>query len=71
MSEHYPRIRIRAQNGALLLREGLSLCFYIRHPHSSVGPMVRRALEIYQRAIKPDELTLYPLDDDWETLEAE
>ncbi|WP_224248089.1 DUF3396 domain-containing protein [Hyalangium gracile] len=69
MSEHYPRIRIRAQNGALLLREGLSLCFYIRHPHSSVGPMVRRALEIYQRAIKPDELTLYPLDDDWETLD--
>jgi hypothetical protein len=69
MSEVYPRIRIHAENGTLLLREGISISFFIRRPHAEVAHRVLRSLERYQRAVGPQALTLYPVDDDWETLD--
>jgi hypothetical protein len=59
MSEHYPRIRIYAQSGYLLIRESLSLCFSIRRPHLEVAPAVMRSLEAYLRAVGPEALSLY------------
>lgn len=59
MSEHYPRVRIRAENGVLVLREGLSFSFYMRRPHDEVKHSVQRALEIYLRAVGPEALSLY------------
>jgi hypothetical protein len=59
MSEHYPRIRIIAENGAVLVREGLSVTFYMRHPHAEVAPKVQRSLEAYQRALGPQALGYY------------
>jgi len=59
MSERYPKIRIRAQAGALLAREGLSFTFYMRHPHGVVADGVRRSLEAFLRAIGPHALGRY------------
>jgi hypothetical protein len=71
MSEHYPRIRIMAENGAVLVREGLSITFYMRHPHDEVAPKVHRSLETFLRAVGRQALGYYadeegelqPLDD--------
>ncbi len=59
MSEHYPRIRIRAQAGFSLLREGLSLCFYIRRPHQEIARGVLRSLDTYLHAVGPHALGKY------------
>jgi hypothetical protein len=59
MTEHYPRIRVRAQSGHLLIREGLSIDFYMRHPHREVASAVMQALEVYLGAVGPHALGLY------------
>ncbi|HYO54407.1 DUF3396 domain-containing protein [Archangium sp.] len=61
MSEHYPRIRIRVESGALMIREALSINFYMRHSHAVVAQAVMRALEIYLRALGggPELLSRY------------
>ncbi len=69
MSEHYPRIRIHAVNGYLLVREGLSLCFYLRRPHHEVKQAVMRSLEVYLRAVGPQALSLYAAEEDWQELD--
>ena len=51
MSEHYPRIRIRVECGALMIREALSINFYMRQSHVAVAPSVLRSLETYVRAL--------------------
>jgi hypothetical protein len=69
MNEHYPHIRVWAENGTLLLREGLRLCFYIHRHHEQVRHQVLRALETYQRAVGSQALSIYPVDDDWAPLD--
>ena len=59
MSEHYPRIRIHAQAGFNLLREGLSLHFYIRRPHQEIARGVLHSLETYLQAVGPRALGKY------------
>ncbi len=59
MSETYPRVRIRSESGSLLLREGLSLTFCMRHPHEVIAPQVKRSLEAYLRAVGPQALGWY------------
>jgi len=51
MSEHYPRIRIRAEDGTMLVREGLSFSFYMRRFHEELLPVVLRSLETYRTAV--------------------
>lgn len=66
MSEHYPRIRIRDRSGALI-REGLSIEFYMR-PQTDSGPGVIRALETYLSAVEPQALTRFAdMEGDWQT----
>jgi hypothetical protein len=59
MSEHYPRIRVPAQRGSELVREGLSISFYMRHSHQQIMQNVLRSLEAYLRAIGPQALGWY------------
>lgn len=59
MSEHYPRIRIDTAQGDLLVREGLSICFYMRRSHAEVVPAVMGSLDAYLRAVGPGAIGRY------------
>lgn len=53
------------------MRESLSLCFYLPHPHEDAAPAVARSLEVYQRAVGPRALDWYPdANGDWKELDA-
>jgi len=70
MSEHLPRIRICAKSGHLLMRDGLSLTFYMRHPHPRIAAAVTRSMDAYLRAVGPDALSLYADQDGyWQNLD--
>ncbi|HEX8822538.1 MAG TPA: DUF3396 domain-containing protein [Archangium sp.] len=71
MSEHYPRIRIRTEGGHLLIREGLSINFYMRRSHAEVAPAVMRSLDAYLRAMEPRALGLYAAEGEWRELDDE
>jgi hypothetical protein len=43
----------------LLLREGLILCFFMRHPHDAISAAVTRALDIYLDRVGPEKLGWY------------
>ena len=63
MSGSYPKIRVYAEDGALILREGLSFSFYMKRPHREVVPSVIRSLEIFLQAVGHQALSRY-IDDD-------
>ncbi|PTL79399.1 DUF3396 domain-containing protein [Vitiosangium sp. GDMCC 1.1324] len=70
MSRPYPRIRIRAENGYLLIREGLTLTFYIRRSHQDISQHIARSLETYLRAVGQTALGLYAdKEGDWQFLD--
>jgi len=80
MSKHIPVIRVQADNGFLVARDGLILCFFMRRSHAEVAPAVWRALQTYLRAIPPQTLQWYvaseggllPLDDEsWKHIHGE
>lgn len=56
MSSRYPRIRLCAQDGRQLLREGLILCFFMRHPHGEIAPAITQALDLYVDAVGSEKL---------------
>lgn len=75
MRENIPIIRLRTDSGALVARDGVILCFFMRRSHAEVASAVWRALQAYRRAIPPQALGWYgspegdflPLDDkSWE-----
>jgi len=71
MSEHYPRIHIQTSHGHVLVREGLSLTFYMRRSHKEVAMAVERSLRTYLRAVGPDSLTVYVDEQgEWQDLDA-
>jgi hypothetical protein len=70
MSEHYPRIRIHTAHGHLLLREGLSINFYMRRSHLEVARAVMSSLETYLRAVGPGAIGRYANDaGEWQVLD--
>jgi hypothetical protein len=69
VTAHYPRIRIHAESGLLLVREGVSICFYIHRHHAQVGPLVLRSLESYLQAVGPQALTMHAPVEEWEPLD--
>jgi hypothetical protein len=70
MSEHYPRIRIYAENGTLLIRDSLSITFYMSRPHEEVASSVMRSLDKYLQAVGPDALGLYAdQEGSWQNLD--
>lgn len=71
MSSHYPKIRVLAQNGELLIREGLDICFYINRPHREIAQAVMRSLETYIQSVGPQALTWYvDMDGDMQELDS-
>jgi len=74
-----PVLRVRADNGFLVARDGILLCFFMRRSHGEVAPTVWRALQMYLRAIPPQTLSWYvawggilPLDaQGWEHIREE
>jgi len=77
MRESIPLIRLGPDLGDehVVVRDGVILCFFMRHSHGEVAPAVWRALQTYLRAIPPQALGWYgspegdtlPLDDKgWE-----
>ncbi|MCY1076965.1 type VI immunity family protein [Archangium lansingense] len=73
-SAHYPRIRIEKIAGAshsLLIRESVSITFYMKSSHQEVVRDVMRALEVYRRAVGPQCLGWYadPYSGDWDELD--
>ncbi len=70
MTEHYPKIRVHAQNGYLLIRDGLTLTYYMRRDHMEVAPAVLRALGIYRSTVGPEALGVYSDDNgNWHKLD--
>lgn len=70
MSERYPRIRVFSKSGVLVIREGLSINFYMRHSHAAVAQAVMRALETYRHAIEAPALHFYASEEGaWEPLD--
>jgi hypothetical protein len=62
MSEHYPRIRLHTAHGHLLMREGMSINFYMRHSHAEVAQAVKSSLEVYLSAVGPGAIGRYAND---------
>jgi len=70
VSENLPHIRVHARDGYLLIRDGLSINFYMRHPHKDVARFVMRSLEIYLRAVGHQAISLYANQEgDWQLLD--
>lgn len=70
MNALYPRIRIHAKSGALLVNEGLSFTFYIRRSHQEVSTDIHRALDAYLRAVGANALGSYAdQDGEWQLLD--
>jgi hypothetical protein len=59
MNEQPPRIRIHTESGYLLVRDGLSVTFYLRCAHPRIAQAVTCSLDAYLRAVGPDALSLY------------
>jgi len=59
MSQHLPEIRLRNDIGALVGRDGIILCFFMRRSFGDVAAEVWGALQIYLRAIPPQSLAWY------------
>jgi hypothetical protein len=59
MSKHYPRIRIHTEQGFLMMREGLSISFYMHRSHGEVARAVMRSLESYLDAVGPGAIGRY------------
>ncbi|AKF86588.1 hypothetical protein MFUL124B02_29695 [Myxococcus fulvus 124B02] len=63
MSDSLPVIRLMNKHGDLVARDGLALCFFMRHSHRDVADRVWSCLEKYRRAIPPLALGWYGADD--------
>jgi hypothetical protein len=71
VSEHYPQIRIQAASGYTLVREGLSLTFYMRHSHREIASTVLRGLDVYLQSVGSKALGLYASEEgEWRDLNA-
>lgn len=74
MSEHYPRIRIDGfvgQKSFPIIRESVSITFYMKRSHQEVVQNMMRCLDVYRRAVGPDKLGWYvdPSSGDWDELD--
>ncbi|WP_257451381.1 DUF3396 domain-containing protein [Archangium lipolyticum] len=66
-----PQIRLHAEHGALVVREGFSICFYIRRSHREIAPAVMHSLDTYLHAVGPRALGWYvDPEGDWQELDA-
>lgn len=75
MGDHYPRIRHYTRTGGepwLFIRESVNITFYMRRPHQESALAVRRALDVYLRAVGPGTLGWYlDSEGDWQELDTQ
>jgi hypothetical protein len=70
MNGYFPKIRIHAEGGALLVREGLNFTFYMLRPHLEVAQQVWNSLEAYIGAVGTGALGVYADEDgQWQKLD--
>jgi hypothetical protein len=70
VNDRYPKLRLTSSDGYLLVREGLSLCFYMRQPHEELVSAVTEALQAYLRAVGPQALGRVATEDgEWQELD--
>jgi len=70
MSTQYPKIRVHSEGGHLLIREGLSLCFYMHRPHVELRQAVTQSLETFLRIVGPQAFGIYTDEEgDWQDLD--
>jgi len=71
MKGYCPRIRIHAEGGALLVRDGVNFTFYMPRPHREVAQQVWTSLEAYVGAVGAGALGVYADEDgQWQKLDA-
>ncbi len=70
MTGHYPRVRLSASHGAPMIREGITICFYMRRSHREIARAVKQSLDVYLSAVGPRTLAWYAGQDDWQMLDA-
>ncbi|MBN8226798.1 DUF3396 domain-containing protein [Corallococcus macrosporus] len=59
MTRPHPQIRIRAGHGGMLIRDGVSISFYISHSHQDITQRIEHSLHVFQHAIAPASLDWY------------
>ena len=70
MSKPCPTVRIQAEDGRVLIRDGLHVCFYIHRSHREIVQDVIRSLEVYLRAVGSGALGWYADEEgDWQELD--
>ena len=74
MTAHYPRIRLQgafAGQRLSLLRERVTIAFYMRCSHEAIVPDLMRALDVYLHAVEPTALGWYvDPNGDWSELDS-
>jgi hypothetical protein len=66
-----PVLSLSTENGAIEVREGLSICFYLRRSHQEIAQAVMRSLEAYVRVVGAQTLGWYvDPEGDWQELDA-
>ncbi|NBD14281.1 MULTISPECIES: type VI immunity family protein [Corallococcus] len=76
MNEQVPTVRESMEiegTTVVLMREGISIAFYLRAPHEEIAPALWRAQERYRRAVEPRRLRWFwdCYTGDWPELDAE
>jgi Protein of unknown function (DUF3396) len=70
MNSQYPKVRVYSKGEHLLIREGLSLCFYMHRPHVQLKQAVMQSLDTFLRLVGPQALGLYTDEEgDWQDLD--
>jgi hypothetical protein len=70
MSASIPSISITARTGAVAIKDGLSICFYLRHSHQEVATAVLHSLDAYLQSVGNQSLTHHADEDgSWRKLD--
>ncbi|WP_052518117.1 DUF3396 domain-containing protein [Archangium violaceum] len=65
-----PEIRLDTKQGELVVREGVSICFYMRRSHKEIAQAVMRSLETYSHAVGQQAPGWYvDPEGDWQELD--
>ncbi|WP_404371081.1 type VI immunity family protein [Corallococcus coralloides] len=70
MPGNLPSVEVVAGNGSVIMKAGLSICFYMRRSHRELAPLISQALRTYIQAVGRQALTWYPdLEGEWRVLD--
>ncbi|MBN8226800.1 DUF3396 domain-containing protein [Corallococcus macrosporus] len=70
MSWNLPSVEMVAAHGSVIMKAGLSICFYMRRSHRELAPLISQALTTYIQAVGRQALTWYPdVEGEWQELD--